>query len=71
MLHPILARRLRQAGFEPLPANGVRRTDFWTLNLNAELFPMSYFMDFQITMALLILGLGALVLVVRRWINRQ
>ena len=61
MLHPILARRLRQAGFEPLPANGV----------NAELFPMSYFMDFQITMALLILGLGALVLIVRRWINRQ
>jgi len=32
---------------------------------------MSYFMDFQITMALLILGLGALVLIVRRWINRQ
>jgi hypothetical protein len=32
---------------------------------------MSYFMDFQITMALLILGLGALVLVVRRWIKRQ
>jgi hypothetical protein len=39
--------------------------------LNAELFPMSYFMDFQITIALLILGLGAVVLVVRRWINRQ
>jgi len=32
---------------------------------------MSFFMDFQITMVLLILGLGALVLVVRRWINRQ
>jgi hypothetical protein len=32
---------------------------------------MSYYMDFQITIALLILGIGLLVLVVRRWINRQ
>ena len=32
---------------------------------------MSYYMDFQITIALLILGIGLLVLVIRRWINRQ
>jgi len=32
---------------------------------------MSYYMDFQVTMALLILGIGLLVFVVRRWINRQ
>jgi len=32
---------------------------------------MSYYMDFQITIALLILGIGLLVFVVRRWIDRQ
>jgi hypothetical protein len=32
---------------------------------------MSYYMDFQITIALLILGVGVLVLVIRRWIDRQ
>jgi hypothetical protein len=32
---------------------------------------MSYYMEFQVTIALLILGFGLLVFVVRRWINRQ
>jgi len=32
---------------------------------------MSYYMDFQLTVVLLLLGLGVLVVVVRRWINRQ
>jgi len=32
---------------------------------------MSYYMDFQLTIALLILGIGILVFVVHRWINRQ
>ena len=32
---------------------------------------MSYYMDFQVTIALLILGIGLLVFVVRRWIDRQ
>ena len=32
---------------------------------------MSFYMDFQLTVVLLILGVGVLVLVVRRWINRQ
>jgi hypothetical protein len=32
---------------------------------------MSYYMEFQVTIALLILGVGLLVFVVRRWINRQ
>jgi hypothetical protein len=32
---------------------------------------MSYYMDFQLTVVLLILGIGLLVFVVRRWINRQ
>jgi len=32
---------------------------------------MSYYMDFQFTIVLLILGIGVLVLVVRRWIHRQ
>jgi len=32
---------------------------------------MSYYMDFQLTIALLILGIGLLVFVVRRWISRQ
>ena len=32
---------------------------------------MSYFMDFQLTMVFLLLGVGVLVVVVRRWINRQ
>lgn len=32
---------------------------------------MSYYMDFQLTIAILILGIGLLVIVVRRWINRQ
>ena len=32
---------------------------------------MSYYMDFQVTIAFLILGIGLLVIVLRRWINRQ
>jgi hypothetical protein len=32
---------------------------------------MSYDMDFEITIALLILGIGLLVFIVRRWIDRQ
>ena len=32
---------------------------------------MSYYLDFEVTIALLILGIGLLVFVVRRWINRQ
>jgi len=32
---------------------------------------MSYYMDFELTVALLILGIGILVFVVRRWIDRQ
>jgi hypothetical protein len=32
---------------------------------------MSYYMDFEITIALLILGSGLLVFIVRRWIDRQ
>jgi len=32
---------------------------------------MSYYMDFQLTIAILILGIGLLVFVVRRLINRQ
>lgn len=31
---------------------------------------MSYYMDFQITIAILILGIGLLVFIIRRWINR-
>lgn len=32
---------------------------------------MSYYMDFELTVALLILGIGILVFVVRRWIDHQ
>jgi len=32
---------------------------------------MSYYMDFQVPIAFLILGIGLLVIVLRRWINRQ
>jgi len=32
---------------------------------------MSYYMDFEITIALLVLGIGLLVFIVRRWIDRQ
>ena len=32
---------------------------------------MSYYMDFEITMALLVLGIGLLVFIVPRWIDRQ
>jgi hypothetical protein len=31
---------------------------------------MSYYMEFELTVAGLILGIGLLVFVVRRWINR-
>jgi len=32
---------------------------------------MSYYFDFELTIALLILGIGFLVFILRRWINRQ
>jgi hypothetical protein len=32
---------------------------------------LSYYFDFELTIAGLILGLGLLVFVIRRWINRQ
>jgi len=32
---------------------------------------MSYYMDFQLTIVLLMLGVGVLAVVIRRWINRQ
>jgi hypothetical protein len=32
---------------------------------------MSYYMEFELTVAGLILGIGLLVFVFRRWINRQ
>jgi len=31
---------------------------------------MSYYMDFQLTIVLLMLGVGVLAVVIRRWINR-
>ena len=33
--------------------------------------PLSYYFDFELTIAGLILGIGLLVFVIRRWINRQ
>jgi len=32
---------------------------------------MSYYMDFEITIALVILGIGLLVFILLRWIDRQ
>lgn len=44
---------------------------YFPFNCHAKAFAMSYYMDFELTVALLILGIGTLVFVVRRWINRQ